>query len=197
MSQVPSLRRPRGESLAQSPPRGDWRTGGGRTPTGPGCCSRSAGCLPGSGRAQKALRPPRGSSSGSAPPSAPMPLQPPAQEGGVRLPTTGNPGPFPARGLSPGDLLTRRSSCRKVRVKKSILMMLQRTHLRHLLSLLPSPAAALEGLDAGAAGRALAPPVEEAGIDAIAGLQILVDSVSQLDQPCKALWPRLQGSPAH
>lgn len=39
--------------------------------------------------------------------------------------------------------------------------------------------------------------MEEAGIDPIAGLQILVDSVSQLHQPGEALRPRLQGSGVH
>lgn len=70
-------------------------------------------------------------------------------------------------------------------------MMLQKTRLRRLLT------RCWPGAGAGAAGRALAPPVEEAGVDAVAGLQVLVDSVGQLDQPGKALWPRLQGSPAH
>lgn len=36
--------------------------------------------------------------------------------------------------------------------------------------------------------------MEEAGVDPIAGLQILVDSVSQLHQPGEALRPRLRGS---
>ena len=73
----------------------------GRAPTGPECCSKSAGCPPGSGRAQRALRPPPGSSWGSAPLSAPRPLQPPAQEGGLRLVATRNPRPFPRQGALP------------------------------------------------------------------------------------------------
>lgn len=73
----------------------------GRAPTGPECCSKSAGCPPGSGRAQRALRPPPGSSWGSAPLSAPRPLQPPAQEGELRLVATRNPRPFPRQGALP------------------------------------------------------------------------------------------------
>lgn len=42
-----------------------------------------------------------------------------------------------------------------------------------------------------------APPVEEAGIDAVAGLQVLIDGVNQLNQPSKSLQSRLQGSRVH
>ena len=73
----------------------------GRAPTGPECCSKSAGCPPGSGRAQRAPRPPPGSSWGSAPLSAPRPLQPPVQEGGLRLVATRNPRPLPSQGALP------------------------------------------------------------------------------------------------
>lgn len=41
------------------------------------------------------------------------------------------------------------------------------------------------------------PPVEEAGIDAVAGLQVLIDGVNQLNQPSKSLQPWLQGSTVH
>lgn len=111
----------------------------------------------------------------------------------------GNQGTFPAPGgggFSPLPLLTRRSSCRKVRVKKSISTMLQEqiphTGLPHA-----RPGGVTEGPGAGQQAGPWASLVEEAGVDAIAGLQVLVDGVGQLHQPGKALRPRLRGSPVH
>lgn len=82
-------------------------------------------------------------------------------------------------------------------MKKSILTMLQRTHLRHLFTPIPGPWwQHLKGWLQGQQ-ELRAPPVEEAGIDAVAGTQVLVDSVHQLDHPSKALQPWLQESTVH
>lgn len=79
----------------------DGRGQEGRAPTSRGCCSRNAGCPPGSRTVRRAPRPPQGSSWGSAPPSAPMPPRPPAREGGVRPLATRKARPLPARGVLP------------------------------------------------------------------------------------------------
>lgn len=83
-------------------------------------------------------------------------------------------------------------------MKKSILMMLQRTHLRHLFAPIPWPWwQHLKGWVQGHQEEPQVPPVEEAGIDAIARLQVLIDGVDQLNQPSKALQPRLQRNTVH
>lgn len=146
------------------------RCGGDRwgcTLTGLGCYSRSAGCLPGLGRARRVVRPPQGSFWGSAPLSAPTPPQPPVQKGGVRLPATKKPRLLPSQEDSPHPTLPTpaphprphqtlqlpEGESEEVNLDDAAKDTSQTSVHPHSLALV----AALEGLGTGAAGRALGP----------------------------------------
>lgn len=167
----------------------------GKAPTSPGCCSRDAGCLPGSGRAQRALRPPRGSFWGSAPLSAPMLPQSPAQKGGVWPQATGKRRPLPSQGISAHPsphqaLQLLEGESEEVDLDDAAKDTPQRPAHHGRACRLQQWGAGCRG-----SGQGQGSPVEEAGVDAVAGLQVLIDVVGQLDHPGKALRPWLQGGP--